>query len=361
MTPTRKGIKSIVVLLAVTMLASACGSSSSTSGSQSASGGTSKQSSSSSSNSSSSSSSQKLIPLSIGYPAPSGSFTPLYIAKQEGIFKKNGLNVKLSKLSGSGSEVAALKSGGIQLVVIDASSALPALAKGIKGVFVGAGVVHPIFVVYAKPSIKTVKGLEGHTLGLEHVNGGADVTTREFLPKAGVNLSKVNIKYIGNPANTTAALIAGKVDAAVTLAPPSIPLKSKGFKLLYDFRKVPHVANGFLAMKAYANSHGQAVKDFLKSWAEATNFMRNPKNKAKSEADISTYTKIQGKSALAGTLSYYSAITECVPNLPSSDLQDSVQWTKNHYHENVNVKNILDLTYLNQVKSSIKSQWCSGS
>lgn len=334
-----------VLLCGLLLLAAGCGgastpASSGSSGTKPAAG------------SSGAASAKKLISFNFGYPAASGSFTEIYVGKAKGFFAKNGLDVHLQLLRGSSTEGQALLSGGVDMVVIDANSALAAIAKGAKFVLVGNDLDSFPFQLWAKPSITSVAQLKGKVLGLEHVGALSDTAAHELLPKFGLSFKDVKPEYLGSPANTTAGLLAGRVPAAISDPPASLKAASHGFHLLYDLMKLPHVSGGFLVRKSFLSAHAAEVTDFLKGYVEATAWMKNPANEPAVLKIMSQYTHITNHALLAGTYKFFAPHLQCDPQVTPAQIGDAVTWVKQHDQTTIDPAKVIDTQALQALRSS---------
>ena len=292
------------------------------------------------------------VSMDVGYPAPSGTFLPWFVAVDQGIFQRNGLKVSMKRLAGSGTETPALLSGGVQAVVIDSNSALTTIAKGAKVVLIGNTFNGYAFELWAKPGINSMAMLKGHTLGLEHVASLSDSGAHALFAKFGLPFSSVKAEYLGSDQNAVAALIAGKVDAAITAPPAVFEAQAKGFHLIYNLAKIPHVANAIEVTQAFVAQHPAEVTALLKSYIEATAYIRNPANKASVSKDLAGFTKIADPSLVSKTYGYFAQQLLCDPMVRPSQLSDAVAWVKQHSHKSINPSAALDLGPLQALEKS---------
>jgi ABC-type nitrate/sulfonate/bicarbonate transport system substrate-binding protein len=98
---------------------------------------------------------QELKKVRIGYPAFSHTFLTFFVAKDAGIFKKNGFDVDLVQLAGA-VQTSALVAGEIDYLT-GITGPLVAAARGLP--FKGIMITHdrPLFWVIANPEIRRVE------------------------------------------------------------------------------------------------------------------------------------------------------------------------------------------------------------
>src|SRR5262245_57321841 len=79
---------------------------------------------------------KKLTPITIGYSAISGSFAPLWVAHDQGLFVRHGLDVKITYIQGNRVMLAALTTGEVQFYQGGAEGLIRLVSGGGDGVFI---------------------------------------------------------------------------------------------------------------------------------------------------------------------------------------------------------------------------------
>ena len=205
-------------------------------------------------------------------------YGPLYIARDRGIFKKNGVDVDLIVMEDPKERFPTLMADKIQMIASTVDTALLYLKKPNDFQYVvaiddsngGDGIV-------AVKDIKTIADLKGRKVA---VNEGS---VSEFY--LNVLLAKVGLRETDlNTVNMTAgdaggAFVAKRVDAAVTWEPWLTKGKSTDFgHLLVDSSSTPGLITDVIIVKsAWASTHQKEVAAIVKSWNEAVAYYRaNP-------------------------------------------------------------------------------------
>ena len=109
---------------------------------------------------------KKLSPLTVGYSAISGSFAPLWVAFDQGLFAKYGLDAKLTYIQGNRVMMSALIAGEIQLYQGGAEGLIRLISGGGDGIFIASQynlVGH--YVLITDPKIMRLQDLRGQNAG----------------------------------------------------------------------------------------------------------------------------------------------------------------------------------------------------
>ena len=106
--------------------------------------------------------------VNVGYAAISGSFAPLWVGFDQGLFAKHGLDVKMAYIQGNRVMMSALTAGEIQLYQGGAEGLIRLVSGGGDGIFVATQynfVGH--YVLMTDPSITRIEDLRGKRIALD--------------------------------------------------------------------------------------------------------------------------------------------------------------------------------------------------
>src|SRR5690606_28234089 len=163
------------------------------------------------------------VKVAVGYP-PAADWLPAMVAKDTGIFDKNGLDVSLSKIVIVSNIPAAIMSGSLNIGATTPTALIDTSMSGLDLVAV-AGATRftkdaAFFSVVAREGadIKTAKDLEGKKVGVPGIRSVADVLFRKWLIDKGADVSKVAIVEAPFP-QMKDLLKAGTIDAVPVLEP----------------------------------------------------------------------------------------------------------------------------------------------
>ena len=237
--------------------------------------------------------------LSIGYSGWTG-FAPLTLAKEAGIFKKNGLDVTLKKIP-QASRHLALLSGDIQCAATTVETWVVWNANGVptKQIFqldksYGAdGMV-------VRSSIGKIADLKGKTVAASAPGTAPYFTLAWFLKKNGLSVKDVTVVNM-EPGPAAQAFIAGQNDAAMTYEPYLSAVRDapQSGKIIATTLDYPMIMDTFGCTTDYLAKNEKVAKALADSYFEAVEMIE--KDKAKSYeimgADVKQTGEQFGKSA----------------------------------------------------------------
>ena len=172
------------------------------------------------------------VPVRIGYGLSSSAYAPLWIAQDQGLFKRQGLTTEVMLLPPPRGNQA-LISGNIQLA-IGGGDTIAAVANGANLTDIAETVQIYGTALYGLPSIQNVSDLIGKSVAASSKGGSLDHALRTLLAREGVDASKVNIVYLGDDANSLAALENNTIQAAMLTPPNTLHARQAGMRLVAD-------------------------------------------------------------------------------------------------------------------------------
>lgn len=213
-----------------------------------------------------------LARLRVGYPSPSASFSPLFVAKEAGLFEKYGLSAELLYLQGIQiTQVHVAKQ--IDFTVTGSPLPLQAAVEGVDLVLVASSIDKFIYKLIALPSIAAPADLKGKTIGITRFGSLPDVAIRLLLNKWNINPDKeVKLVQVGRMSDMVVALLAKKIDAGVISDPTSFMAEKLGMKRLLDLADTEfEFANvAVVVSRSYLKSNRDMALRFLKAYVEGT-------------------------------------------------------------------------------------------
>ena len=214
---------------------------------------------------------QPLEKITINYPARTGTTWPLYIAKEGGYYQKYGLDVDLV-FGVHPAGIAMIVSGEAAMTNYTMEQAMQAASKDGSLVFVASSFKKSLFSLMARNDIASARDLKGKRIGVSQIGDAPYNYAVGLLAKFGLTPRDVEWVPVGSDVNgRAAALVGGRVDAAMLTAPVYFKLESKGFKSLanisdYDDIYAPTV---YLFKKATLAANPKLAELIIKAQAEA--------------------------------------------------------------------------------------------
>src|SRR5262245_46143896 len=178
---------------------------------------------------------QAQAPATIKYGAPTS--TPdittvgVYFALENGYFKRDGLDVQVTRYPGSPVAVRALLSGDADVVETGGDTALLAMESGAQIDILLSPVARGTDVIVARAPIASIADLKGKSFAVSAPGSPGDVLGRLLLQKNGVDPAQVQFIGLGAPADRIKALLGGKVDstsATILVIEPVLDAIAKG-------------------------------------------------------------------------------------------------------------------------------------
>jgi NitT/TauT family transport system substrate-binding protein len=214
--------------------------------------------------------------LTIGYTAIGAAYSDLYVCEDRGVFKKNGLNVKLTRLNSSSQLLASLSSNSVQIGAGVASSTAAGILRGVDLRYIALPMPKYYVEMWGKPALGSAADLKGKKVGLSSPGSLGDAAFHALLADKGLE-GQVEPVYLKSVPAEVAALEQGAVDAIVTQPPNGTQTRDKGFKKILDFTEYPAAANAFTVTGQYREVNEKAVAAFVKSEVECLSILHQDK------------------------------------------------------------------------------------
>jgi len=211
----------------------------------------------------------QLSKLTIGSNTLSGSGLPAWVAKDAGIFRKNGLDVQIVYFRGGTITAMALVARETPIGQVTGPPIVSAGLKGADAVMIAGGNVVSEYWLMSRPEIKTAEQLKGGSVAIATFGGQADFLSRIALQKLGLNpLKDVTIVQIGTIPERLSALATGKVQAAMLNSPDNFRAEKAGFYNLVSVR-LPYQGVGVATTRAFIRENPDVVRRYVRSQIEA--------------------------------------------------------------------------------------------
>jgi ABC-type nitrate/sulfonate/bicarbonate transport system substrate-binding protein len=208
----------------------------------------------------------------------------LYVAQDQGFFRRYGIDLTLVQARNGPVGMAALSSGESLMHWGSVSGAnLGAIAEGADLVFV-AGFINRLTGVFAaNPKIKSPAELKGKSLGVNSLSGGTWIFTMLTLDHWGLSpeRDKIQMRGLGDSSIVSQALLAGTIDAAYLSYSFAKVVENRGFRILADLEKLPiaYQATGVITRRNVVATSPAVLEGIIKGLLDAVAFIRNPENK----------------------------------------------------------------------------------
>ena len=233
----------------------------------------------------------QLTKVTTSYVSDSAGVLPLWLAKEAGIFARNGLDVQAVRAHAAVG-VMALMSGELQFVLASGPVVVDSALRGSNAVYVAGGMSTLDFVLVTRPEIKTAEQLKGGTVGLSAFRGANPTATRFALQKLGLGPKDVSLIVVGGTSERIASLRLGKIQGTLFSPPQNITAQREGFNALADVAELglPFVHIGVATTRTFIRDNPEIVRRYVKSHIEAVAAMKTDREMA-----IKTLAKYLGQ------------------------------------------------------------------
>lgn len=228
-------------------------------------------------------------------------FASVFVAAEEGYFKKRNLDVELKFIPLNSTIPAAIESGSLQIGGPTPSVFLQSVDGGLDHVVVaGGGVTSKTvtgfgLVARAGSGIRTPQDCLGKKIGVPGLGAFLHVTFRAWLKQSGVDYRKVNFIEASFPQHGD-LLRGGSVDAVVSADPFMSRITDGGAGYVASYYSTflsegnPTIIH--TAKREWVEKNAAAARDFREAVVEGAAFMVKPVNNDRVRAAIGKYIKL---------------------------------------------------------------------
>jgi len=215
-----------------------------------------------------------------------------YVARDEGLFQKQGVDVEVRPFDSGAAAAQAVVTGNIDVSL----SPTPVIVRMVSNAGVDLvgiyGMAHPDWLLAStEPGVKC-PGLKDQSIGVDAVGGARAVALAAFLHACGLKTDQV--KLVSLSSNVGAAMIAGQVKIGV-LHTDDVPVieeqMGKKLSVVSSFEEVAPIShyNLLVVTRKTLQQKRAALTRVVAALTEAARFMVDPKN-AERVASIATVT-----------------------------------------------------------------------
>ena len=251
--------------------------------------------------------------LNVGWGSISGTQAGLWVAKEKGLFEKQGLDVTLIYIPGGPRPVMAMLGGTIQLLSFSSLPSFEAYLKGADTVIIGSTLNHLEHFMVVHPSIRQVEDLRGKTIGIGSLGSLTDVALREALRLNNLSERDVTVLPAGDLTARLVGLRTGTIHGTLLVPFQATAAVKMGFKKLIDFSKLPiEVSVGsILSTRAYVLRNQDSILRFLKAWTEGIYIFKS--NREAGFYVMKKYARIDDPEDLETLYAYYQNLISTKP------------------------------------------------
>ena len=240
--------------------------------------------------------------VKVGIPSLTVTMMPLAVAKEQGFFGREGLNVDMV-LMPAALNMRVLVAGDIQYAST-IGSAVVATLRGINARVVMCFVDRPLLDLVASPDINTIKDLKGKLVGISSRGGLHDVTMRRILVQSGMDPAQTTLISVGGQGAMLAAVQSRRIAAGLLNPPHNFMAYRDGLKNLGfagNFVRIP--STGLVTLRETIDRSPDQVRRMIRALSRARVFSRE--NKPATVAILKRFLKLDDENLISQIYDYH--------------------------------------------------------
>ena len=257
----------------------------------------------------------------VNWSATAAGQSGFWIAYEDGIFKKNGLEVELLHIPSSSRAIQTMLAGEIAISYLDPRNTIEANFRG-ASVALLAGVTNRFtFSLMARPEIKRVSDLKGKKIGVTRIGSSTHTASLYVLNQAGLKPSDYQILALFEVPNILTALMAGQIDAGPISPPTTFRGRKAGLSELVNLaREGPEFASVAIGSpRSYIKFNEDIVRRVVRSYVEAVHRFKT--NKEIGLKVLQKYTRVNDPEILEATYTEYLDYIESIPYVSKKGME----------------------------------------
>jgi NitT/TauT family transport system substrate-binding protein len=254
-----------------------------------------------------------------------GAILPLWVAKEAGLYQREGLDVELISIQGNPA-TAALIAGEIDLLYCIPHNTISAIANGADVTFISSTYNRMQYRIVAAPDIERPQQLKGKTLGVARIHDVAHFYVRLALQRFGMNDQDIRVLAVGGQTDRVLALKSGRVAATIVNPANALILEKSGFRTVIDLESLnfPVVGNMMAARRTTIKERRSVLVRFTRAFVVGLKKIQNEPDFSKKV--LAKYLRLQDKAVIEENYRFNSgSYLESVPAIPVEGLRYAVE------------------------------------
>jgi len=285
--------------------------------------------------------------------------TVLWVAKDQNLFRKYGLDIQLIRMPSSAVSLSALLVGEVDMVAVGPGRLLNAATAG--GDLVGvANLGNDLdYRLIARPEIKKPEDLHGKRVAISGPGSVSHIVALLALQKLGIDPRQAKITFLaipGTEVNYRTALETGTVDAAPLNGPVGDYYSSRGYSLLYNLQTsgVAMPQDLLVTSKRILTSRAPIVEAQIKAFVEAIAYLQDARNKASVKRSVASNMRLNDETVIEET---YQTVLQSYerapyPNLDGMKQLQALLTSVNPKLKDLKTETIVDSGFISRLESS---------
>lgn len=251
---------------------------------------------------------------------------PIWVAKDTGLFAKNGLNVEPVQIRGGALITMGIMSGQLQFSGAGAESIVAARVEGGDVVLLACPVdSDPVYLI-ARPEIKSPAELKGKATAVTRLGSTTHFYLRAALRQVGIDPEKeVTILQLGTGTEAVSAMENGRIAMAALTNRYAIPLLERGWPMFVDLSKTDLVypSSCVASSRAFVKAEQKVVDGFLRAYVGAIQLIR--KDRPVAEKSFAKWLREKDPILIKKTLDAYIPLFKPEPYVPDKGIETVIR------------------------------------
>ena len=264
---------------------------------------------------------QAQMKVRLNWSATAGTQSGFWVAHEEGIFKKNGLEVELIHIPSSSRAIQTMLAGEIAISYGDARNTAQAVLTGAPVTLITGVSNRLVFSLMARPEYKKISDLKGKKIGITRIGSSTHTAALFALSQGGLKPGDYQILPLVEVPNILAALTAGQIDAGPLSPPTNVRARQAGLSELVNLgRDGPEYASiTLISTRSYIRNNEEIVRRVVRSYAEAIYLFKTDRNVGLKA--IQKYARIRDPQILEAAYTESRDYLESVPYVSRKGLE----------------------------------------
>jgi NitT/TauT family transport system substrate-binding protein len=251
------------------------------------------------------------------------SHLPVWVARDAGLFAKQGLSVEPIHIRGGALITMAIMSGNLQFSGAGAESVVAARIEGGDVVLLACPVdSDPVYLI-TRPEIKSAAELKGKATAVTRLGSTTHFYLRAALRHVGLDPERdMTILQLGTGGETVAGLESGRLAAAALTNRYAIPLLQRGWPVLVDLSTTDLVypSSCVASSRAFVKAEPKLVEDFLRAYVAAIQLIKREPSFA--EKSLMKWLKERDSFVVKKTVEAYIRLFKPAPYVPDKGIDN---------------------------------------
>src|ERR1041384_5980019 len=232
----------------------------------------------------------------MGYSSFSANQTPIWVAKEEGFFKRFGTDPDLILIEDGTRGAQALISGDLPIMGMSGQPVISARARGADLVMIAGTVNKMNYVLVGAPAVKKPEDLKGKRIGAAQAGTASYHAVLLGLKHWGLDprRDRITILQLGNQGARVASLQSGGSDAIIVNPGLGPGLKERGNNIIADFTElpIPYPQQTVSVRERTLKTSAEFVEKVMKGVVAGNSFSLDPRNKERVKQIIAKYLRL---------------------------------------------------------------------